>query len=1549
MANPILAFGSWSVTEGQTLILNTSLLSATDAETLDSSLLTFTASSVRGGSFYKQGLAVTSFTLQDIETGSVSFVHNGTETAPSFAIKVTDAEGLSSPLQSIIPSFTKVNDLAVLSGTRTLSYSEEGAPIAITKTILNASDAEGAAASTLTFKVTILGVGDAVADGFFYKGSYTDAASRMAAKVNSFTLAELSSTLASDNIFFQPGTYSVKPFISVVVNDGIADSPASNLNVYMTAVNDLATLSVGTFAVIEGASLVLSTAHLNASDEDSTDSQLRFTVSGTLNGKFTKSGSTSGITSFTLADVKAGLISYTHNGSEAKPSFSFTVTDASGVISPAQAASFDFSQFQVNDAPTGTVTLAGTATQGQTLTASNTLADADGLDAITYTWKNNLGTILGTGSSYVLTEAEVGRTLTVTASYTDAGGTAESKVSAASAAVANVNDAPVGSIIISGTAAQGQTLTAVSTLSDADGLGAITYTWKNSLGTILGTGSTYLLTSAEIGKTVTVTASYIDGHGTAETKVSAASVAVANVNDAPTGSVTIAGSANLGQTLTASNTLADVDGLGVISYQWQANGMDIAGATASTYLLTASEVGKSLSVTATYTDGYGTVERVASAATASVSSTPVNNSLPSGSVTITGTATQNQVLTAANTLADLDGVGAISYQWKANGVAIPGATASSFTLQEAQVGKIITVTATYLDGLGTRESVTSAATTSVVNVNDAPTGSVNIAGSPVQGQTLTASNTLADLDGMGTVSYQWRANGSTITGATSSAFVLTQAQVGKLISVTASYVDGHGSATSKTSSSTAAVANINDLPTGDVLLAGFASQGHVLTASNTLADADGLGVISYQWKADGVAVSGATASSYALTQADVGKTITVTASYTDGFGTAESRTSAGALIVADLPPSLSLDTLIIEEREAINVTSNLIRAADDNAGDSQLLFTISGLSHATFQKNLAGTWTATNSFTQADISAGNIRIVHDGSNVAPAYSVSVTDGLATATQVAGIGFTATNDAPLITAAQPVTLDWSTHKYNLSTTSLNAYDRDSEDVAASLVWTWSGLDSDVVVQKSGVTVSSFTQADLAAGRIQLLRTGTNTRVDDDFATFTVTDSAGASSSAELAIYDDAMLHKNKWSDMTLNYCFLTKVPSYYSSTDDEQNGFVVFSDAQKAAAREILAYISTVTNLKFVENTSVTDGSQSHLTFASHAMSSGSSGFAYYANNPTVNTKSGDVWISSSLTTAPTKGTSSYKTFLHEIEHALGNTHPYDDSTWSGTDRASTVMSYNRHSSITGTDAQTYLIQDLWTLQKNYGANMSTNSGNTTYLFSDFNGKISTLWDAGGVDTFDFSSASYGLKVDLREGHFSDLYNVTSTGTDNLSIPFNVTIENCTGGAYADTLIGNTSANVLNGGNGNNTLIGGGGADVLIGGSGADLFVLADTQFVSVSGGAGTDTLQITSANFDFTDLAAGAVTSIEMIDLLASAVSQRMRIKAADILDCGALTGASALKVAGNAGDTVDLDLNLTDYAKGMSYTSNSVVYDLWHSNVNSSADILIQQGVVVV
>jgi len=108
---------------------------------------------------------------------------------------------------------------------------------------------------------------------------------------------------------------------------------------------------------------------------------------------------------------------------------------------------------------------------------------------------------------------------------------------------------------------------------------------------------------------------YIAKDGTDESALTTVTVTVDKVNDDPTGSVTIAGDAKTGQTLTASNTIADVDGLGSITYSWTGtkDGEDNRTATGETLVLTDDDVGYVYTVAAGYTDDDGTAESVAAA------------------------------------------------------------------------------------------------------------------------------------------------------------------------------------------------------------------------------------------------------------------------------------------------------------------------------------------------------------------------------------------------------------------------------------------------------------------------------------------------------------------------------------------------------------------------------------------------------------------------------------------------------------------------------------------------------------------------------------------------------------------------------------------------------------------------------------------------------------------------------------------------------------------------------------------------------------------------
>ncbi|NJR40937.1 MAG: hypothetical protein HC781_21480, partial [Leptolyngbyaceae cyanobacterium CSU_1_4] len=245
-------------------------------------------------------------------------------------------------------------------------------------------------------------------------------------------------------------------------------------------------------------------------------------------------------------------------------------------------------------------------------------------------------------------------------------------------------------------------------------------------------------------------------------------IAINPINDAPTGVPTITGTATEDQTLTAdASAIADIEGLGTFSYQWQSSAdgttwTDITGATATTFVLDDDQVGEQVRVKVSYIDDEGTPESINSAATTAIANI---NDIPTGFPIITGTATEDQTLTAdASAIADDDGLGTFSYQWQssADGTTwtdITGATATTFVLDDEQVGEQVRVKVSYIDDEGTPESINSVATATIANINDIPTGFPTITGTATEDQTLTAdASGIADDDGLGTFSYQWQSS-----------------------------------------------------------------------------------------------------------------------------------------------------------------------------------------------------------------------------------------------------------------------------------------------------------------------------------------------------------------------------------------------------------------------------------------------------------------------------------------------------------------------------------------------------------------------------------------------------------------------------------------------------------------------------------------------------------------------------------------------------------------------------------------------------------------------
>ena len=391
------------------------------------------------------------------------------------------------------------------------------------------------------------------------------------------------------------------------------------------------------------------------------------------------------------------------------------------------------------------------------------------------------------------------------------------------------NTPATGAPTITGAAQVDETLTAdVSSIADADGLTNVSYRYQwirndGNADTDIEdeTASTYTLVTADQGKTIKVKVSFTDDDDNEEALTSVATAAIAAApNREATGQPTIDGTPQVRETLTADTAnIADQDGLTGVSYryQWIAGGSDIDGATSSTYILTASEHGRTIQVRVSFTDDRNNAETLTSAATVAVAAKP--NTAATGEPTISGTAQVGETLTADTSgIDDADGLTSVSYryQWIAGGSDISGATGSSRLLTASQQGQTVQVKVTFTDDADNQESLTSAETLAVAaRPNTSATGEPAISGAPQVEATLTAdTSAISDEDGLANVSYQyqWLRDGADIAGQTNSTYRLVSADQGKTIRVRVAFADDRGNEETITSEPTTTVAPSNPQP-----------------------------------------------------------------------------------------------------------------------------------------------------------------------------------------------------------------------------------------------------------------------------------------------------------------------------------------------------------------------------------------------------------------------------------------------------------------------------------------------------------------------------------------------------------------------------------------------------------------------------------------------------------------------------------------------------------------------------------------------------------------
>jgi len=302
-----------------------------------------------------------------------------------------------------------------------------------------------------------------------------------------------------------------------------------------------------------------------------------------------------------------------------------------------------------------------------------------------------------------------------------------------------------------------------------------------------------------------------------------------------------------------------------------------------------------------------------------------------GTVRITGNPWIGQTLTADTV--GLGGSGDISFQWQrtnnvggGNWININGATSDTYVVESGDLNRSIRVNVTRANNSG---SVTSAS----IGITSAPslTGTVNIAGNPWVGHTLTANTD--NLGGSGNIFFQWQrtnvggGNWLDISGATSDTYVVESGDLNRSIRVTVTRANNSGSIASTSRDITYAPSL-----TGTVSITGNPWVGQTLTAST--AGLGGSGDISFQWQrrdtvGNWINISDATNSTYVVQSSDLNLYVRVNVTRANNSG---SVTSASIGIASG--PNLT-GTVSITGNPWVGHT---LTANTDNLGGSGNIF-----------------------------------------------------------------------------------------------------------------------------------------------------------------------------------------------------------------------------------------------------------------------------------------------------------------------------------------------------------------------------------------------------------------------------------------------------------------------------------------------------------------------------------------------------------------------------------------------------------------------------------
>lgn len=571
---------------------------------------------------------------------------------------------------------------------------------------------------------------------------------------------------------------------------------------------------------------------------------------------------------------------------------------------------------------------------------------AYGVGSLNYQWQKDGVAIVGATSSYY----------SVTSNATSANAGAYTVV--VSNAAGSVTSTAGTLTVLSGTAptisSQPQDITVLRGQSftlnvGASGYPAPTYQWmKDGVAIANGTSSSFSTSSVASSDSGVYTVAVSNSVGSVTSRsvtVTVSDPTLPTIVSQPSSASILLGNSYYSLSVSLAKYQSD-------TYQWYKNGTAISGATSSTYYIYSAQSSDAGAYHVVVTNGAGSTTSNDSTITVDLASTQPVIIFTSGDRAVIGGGTGSLSIGIKSTLTGY------TVAWTKDDVTIPNAGSTSLNVSsfgatnEGTYVAQVTVGGLLYSSAPMKMTLLNKGVAPVITANP---GSANV----LAGRSVTFS---ASADGEAPMTYQWKKEGTAISGATSYSYTISNTTAANAGSYTVTATNANGSSTSTAATLTvtaapgATIPVISSQPISQTMLLGGSSSTTLSLSVGVMSNVDSN--YSYQWYKDGIAIANATSSyyyGYSFTKANAG---TYTVKVTNSAG---SVTSDGAVItVATTPMPPSFTTQPIDQSGYTGGTATFTAAATgasavsyqwrkdgtDIAGATSTTFTLTNLQEA---------------------------------------------------------------------------------------------------------------------------------------------------------------------------------------------------------------------------------------------------------------------------------------------------------------------------------------------------------------------------------------------------------------------------------------------------------------------------------------------------------------------------------------------------------------------------------------------------------------------------